>query len=305
MKRVQHWLEYAAIRLTIGVFALVPLSWARRMGSALGALGYWPLGIRRRVVTRQLAAAFPGLADREVQRLARDAYRHLGRVTVESALAPRLGPQGVLSLIEWEDDMTPIRELMAKGRGSILVTAHFGNWEFTAAWAAARGLPVEVVARRQANRVFDAWITRTREALGFRVIHDQDATRRIPVALKQGHVVGIVADQSARGIASTYVPFFGRPAKTPRGPAVYARKYGLPIYFVTAIAQPSGKYRVHIEPVPVSVTGDREADVDATVAAYSRQLERLVRRYPAQYFWHHRRWRRQPPDTPAELREPR
>jgi KDO2-lipid IV(A) lauroyltransferase len=106
------------------------------------------------------------------------------------------------------------------------------------------------------------------------------------------------------GLASTYVPFFGRPAKTPRGPAVFALKYKLPILFMAAVRQPSGKYRMVVEPVAVTESGDRDRDVDAAVARFTAVLERHVRQHPEQYFWHHRRWRRQPPDTPPELREP-
>jgi KDO2-lipid IV(A) lauroyltransferase len=74
--------------------------------------------------------------------------------------------------------------------------------------------------------------------------------------------------------------------------------------FGVAIRQPSGKYRLSFERVLVEDTGDRDRDVDAIVTRYTSALERWVRRYPEQYFWHHRRWRRQPPGTPPELREP-
>jgi Kdo2-lipid IVA lauroyltransferase/acyltransferase len=106
------------------------------------------------------------------------------------------------------------------------------------------------------------------------------------------------------GLASTYVPFFGRPAKTPRGAAVFAMKYDTPTLFVTALRQPGGRYRVSVERVPVIRTGNREADVDAIVTNYTAILERWVRTAPEQYFWHHRRWRRQPEGTPPELRDP-
>lgn len=114
----------------------------------------------------------------------------------------------------------------------------------------------------------------------------------------------MVSDHDALGLASTFVPFFGRPAKTPRGPAVFALRLGVPLVFVSPVREASGRYALLIEPVPVVESGDREADVDAIVLAYTRILERLIRRYPAQYFWQHRRWRRQPPDTPAHLLEP-
>ena len=84
-----------------------------------------------------------------------------------------------------------------------------------------------------------------------------------------------------------------------------ALRLGAPVVFAAAIRQPSGLYRMRVEPVPVEETGDRDRDVDAVVAAYTRILERFVRRDPEQYFWHHRRWRRQPRGTPPELSEPR
>jgi KDO2-lipid IV(A) lauroyltransferase len=117
-------------------------------------------------------------------------------------------------------------------------------------------------------------------------------------------VVGMLFDQGAVGLASTWVTFFGRYAKTPRGPATFALRLGVPIVFVAAIRQPSGRYRLVVEPVSAEATGDREGDIDRIVTAYTDVLERWVRRYPEQYFWHHRRWKHQRPGTPPELGEP-
>ena len=136
------------------------------------------------------------------------------------------------------------------------------------------------------------------------VVHDHDAVKRTPRAFKAGHAVAFVADQGVLGLASTYVPFFGRPAKTPRGPAVFALRFRLPTFFVAAVREASGKYRCVVTPVEIPDTGDREADVDTVVARYTAILESWVRKYPGQYFWHHRRWKRQPADTPDELRDP-
>ena len=136
------------------------------------------------------------------------------------------------------------------------------------------------------------------------VIHDADAVRQTPRALRDGRVIAMLSDHDALGLASTFVPFFGRPAKTPRGPAVFALRLGVPLVFVVSVREPSGQYALLIEPVEVVETGDREADVDAIVLSYTQTLERYIKRYPEQYFWQHRRWRRQPPDTPAHLREP-
>jgi KDO2-lipid IV(A) lauroyltransferase len=74
--------------------------------------------------------------------------------------------------------------------------------------------------------------------------------------------------------------------------------------FAVSVRQPNGRFALSFERVSVVDTGDRERDVDATVTRYTQALESWVRRVPEQYFWQHRRWRHQPPDTPAHLREP-
>jgi KDO2-lipid IV(A) lauroyltransferase len=304
MTSLAHRAEYGALRVVIGALHLLPLARARRVGEWLGALGYSPLGIRKRVVERQIAAAFPALSDGEVQRLARRAYAHLGRVSIELALMGKLGPRDVLDLFEEEGDFAALEQAVAQGKGVIGFTGHVGSWELTAAYIAARGIAIDVVARHMSNPLFDAYLNQSRTNAGMQVVYDDEAVRRIPRAIREGKVVGLVADQGVLGLASTYVPFFGRPAKTPKGPAVFALRYKLPILFMAAILQPSGKYRFRVEEIPLVDTGDREADVETTVAAFTNALERLVRQHPEQYFWHHRRWKRQPADTPEELRDP-
>ena len=299
-----HRAEYAALRATIGALSLADWDRAMKVGQALGRLGWAPFGVRRRVVERQVAAAFPELSAGEVARIARAAYENLGRTTVETALLPRLGPDAVLALFESDGDWSILQRAVDAGKGVVLVTGHLGNWEVGGAYLAARGIPIEGIVRRMSNPLFDRYLTRTRSRLGITVVPDADAVRRTPRSLREGRVVGFVADQGVLGLASTFVPFFGRPAKTPRGPAVFALRFGVPVVFATAVRRPSGRFELVLEEIPVVSTGDREYDVDVVVARYTAVLEAWVRRFPEQYFWHHRRWRRQPPDTPPELRDP-
>ena len=207
--------------------------------------------------------------------------------------------RSVESVEGWEE----IEDVMARGRGAILVTGHIGNWELAGSYVAARGVPLDAIVRGMANPLFDAYINHTREAIGMTVVHDSDAVRRTPRSLRGGRAVAFVADQGVMGLASTFVPFFGRPAKTPRGAAVFALRFDVPVVFVVALRKPNGRYRIVVERIEAPQTGDRERDVDAIVARFTQHLEKWVRAVPAQYFWQHRRWKRQPPDTPRELRE--
>lgn len=302
--RVRHRIEYALLRVMIALLRLVPLHTARRIGEAIGRWGYSPLGIRKNTVERQVAAAFPDMPLEQIREVATQSYANLGRLAIELALLPHIGPTAFADLFEPDDGMPLVMSVRERNGRLIAFTGHVGNWELAGAYLASRGLPVDGVARHLANPLLDGYLMRTRSRTGMRILYDTDSVRYLTRGIKEGRVAGLIADQGVLGAASTYVPFFGRPAKTPRGPAVLAMRLDAPIIFAAAILQPSGKYRFIAEEVEVVNTGNREADVDATVASFTAALERLVRQYPGQYFWQHRRWKRQPPDTPEHLRDP-
>jgi Kdo2-lipid IVA lauroyltransferase/acyltransferase len=301
---LSHYAEYAALRGMVAALTALSFSRAGQIGARIGALGYRPFAIRREVVERQIAAAMPELSAGEVQRIARASYAHLGRTSVEAAVLPALGREHVLSVFEGADGWHHIEAAQAAGRGILFVTGHLGNWELAGSYVAARGVPLDAIARHMANPLFDGYVTRTRERLGMHIVHDEHAVRRVPRAIRDNRAVAMLIDQGAVGLASTWVPFFGRLAKTPRGPAVFALRLDAPVIFGCALRQPSGKYRLSFEQVPVERRGDTETDVDRIVAAYTATLERWVRRAPEQYFWHHRRWKHQRPGTPPELGDP-
>jgi KDO2-lipid IV(A) lauroyltransferase len=299
-----HRAEYYALRGAVAALDGFGIRRAGRIGEWLGALGYWPFGVRRAVVERQVRAAFPEFGEDEVRRVAKASYESLGRTAIETALLPARSREQVIAMFSRVEGWDIVERAMAKGKGILFVTGHLGNWELAGSFVAARGIPLEAVARRMQNPLFDRYLTETRSRIGMSVIHDADAVRRVPRAMREEHAVAFLVDQGAVGLASTWVPFFGRLAKTPRGPAVFALRLGAPVVFGAALRQPDGRYMIGFEEVRTEPTGDREADVDRIVAAYTATLERWVRRAPEQYFWHHRRWKHQRPGTPPELGDP-
>ncbi|HEX2721453.1 MAG TPA: lysophospholipid acyltransferase family protein [Gemmatimonadaceae bacterium] len=300
---LSHRVEYYSMRAMIAGLERVNWSTACRIGEKLGEMIYRPLGIRRMVVVRQIAAAFPELPAQQVEQLARACYRHLGRTAVEAALSAKVGRDDILALVERVDGWSHI-DGSADSKGAILVAAHHGNWELLGAYLAARGLHPVVVVRGADNRLFEDYLNANRQRLGLEIVHDTIAVKRITRGLREGRYVAMLADQGVLGLASSFVPFFGRPAKTPRGFAVFALRFDVPVIFMDMIRLPDGRFRAVFERVDVERTGDRDTDTDAMVAEYSRILEKWVREYPEQYFWQHRRWRRQPEGTPVELRDP-
>jgi len=301
---VVQWAEYAALRTIATVLRPFGFRAASAVSAVLGGLGWWQLRIRAARVERTIRACFPELPDARVREIARESYRGLGRVAMESIILSRAEKAEVLAVFDESPTFHVLERAFAKGKGVIMVAGHLGNWELSAAYMTARGLPVDAIAMHMANPLSDAFFKRTRERFGMRVLFADESVRAIPRALRDGRGVGFLSDQSAKGLASTFVPFFGRPARTPRGAAVFALKGDLPVVFLVALRQPSGRYVMHFEDVPLARADDKEAAIDATVLRFTQVLERLVRAHPEQYFWQHRRWKGQPKDTPPHLKEP-
>jgi KDO2-lipid IV(A) lauroyltransferase len=301
---IGHRIEYAALRAFTAALSPLGVRGAGRVASTIAELGYWPFGVRRGVTERQIRAAFPEFDAAKVEAVARESYRNLGRVTVEASLLSTMPAGSVLQFFGPSPSWERLEKARALGKGVILISGHIGNWELAAAYIAARNVPVSAIARGMSNPLSDAYIHATRLRLGVDIMHDQEAVRRVPRALRDGRAVGVLSDQATVGLASTYVNFFGRPAKTPRGAAVFALRGDVPVVFLAAVRQPDGQYECVCEDIEVTHTGDREKDVDDIIRRFTTVLENLVRKYPGQYFWQHRRWKHQPADTPPELREP-
>ncbi len=296
-------MEYGAYRLAVAVLRLVPERVALRFGEGVGWLAGTVFRIRWRTVQEHLRQAFPEKSEAWRARTARRSFRHLGREAVATFRLGAMGPEQVRERTELEG-FAELEEAWRRGGGAIVVTGHFGNWEVGGASLSARGIPLDVVAQRQRNPLFDIDLNRNRERLRMVVIDRAKAPRQVLRSLRRGRVVAIVGDQNTRR-GGAFVEFFGRPAATARGVAVFALRTGAPIFLGIARRRPGfpQRYYVTLEQVRYEPTGDMEVDVVRLTEAHTLHLERQVRETPEQYFWQHRRWKTRPP--PGEGSEPR
>ena len=111
--------QYGVLRAFAWLLGLMSWRTATNVAGRIGTLFYSPLGIRRNVAEKQIAAAFPEFSSRDVQRVARESYRHLGRVAAETALLSRLDTAGVLEHVEGIDGCHPYGRTKSEGRGTI------------------------------------------------------------------------------------------------------------------------------------------------------------------------------------------
>jgi Kdo2-lipid IVA lauroyltransferase/acyltransferase len=295
MRKLRHLLEYGLILGARGMDRLLGPRLAERLAAALGRAAYRPLGIRAAVVEAHLRQAFPERDDAWVRRTAAAAYGHLGREGLSLLRLSRLGREQVLAATTLAPEVEALRAAAEAGTGAVVATGHLGNWEVAGAALAARGIPLDAVAQRQANPYFDRMINRARARLGIRVIPRGGATRAALAALAEGRVVALVADQDARG-AGVFVPFLGRAASTHRGAAILALRSGAPLFMGVMTRRADGRYEGRVERIPDPPGGDFDEQVRYLTAGFTRALEAVVREHPGQYFWHHRRWKTAPPE---------
>lgn len=295
--RVQFRLEYWLVRAARSLDRLLGPRRSAALASALGRFVYRRLRIRADVVEDQLRAAFPDRDESWIRATAEGAYEHLAREAMMLIRLSRLGREAVVEATEFEG-LDDLRAALEEGNGALVVSGHLGNWEIGGSGLAARGIPMDAVARPQANPLVDAMVNRARNRLGMTIIPTGGATKRALRSLRAGRVVGLVADQDARR-RGLFVPFFGRPASTYRGPAVLALRSGAPVFAAAAVRQADGRYRVRLRRVPVPDDGDEGRREWRLTAALAAALESAVRAHPAQYLWHHRRWKTRPEGAPA------
>lgn len=298
----RQWLEYWAYRITRAKWSVLPERLALYFGCLVGRFVGSVLRIRRREVDGHLSLAFPEQSVAWRRRVARRSYEHLGR---EAALFFRMGgwsSEEVLARVSFSG-FEEVRACAQQETGVVLLTGHLGNWEMAGAGIAAMGFELDVVGKGMANRRFEEDLIEMRERLGMRVISFDDAPKGVLRALGRGRVVALLGDQNAHrhGI---FLPFFGQPAATARGPALFAVRTGAPV-FVGFALRTSGEvhhYVLEAKRLDYEVTADLDQDVRSLMLAYNRALEEAIRRAPDQYFWQHRRWKTRPPEEQAPLR---
>jgi Kdo2-lipid IVA lauroyltransferase/acyltransferase len=297
---LQHRFEYALTRALEAGLGGLPRSSAERIGAGLGGFVRRPLGIRVGVVRENLRLAFPDETEAWRERVAVESYRHLGREVAAMLRLSTLDPTRVRETVRIPDeDWRAFKEARAEHeRGVLLVTGHYGNWEMAAAGVAARGMPISAIVKRQSNALVDARIAAARRALGVETVEMAHAPRQVPRALLGGRCVGIVGDQDARR-SGVWVPFFGQPASTHRGPAVFALRVGAPLFAAVARRAEDGTYLLTGSRIDTRPTDSFEDDVVRVTGALAAHLEREIRVDPTQYLWLHKRWKTRPPEEPG------
>lgn len=289
-KSKKRWRRRAAYKLGSWGFALARLALVRRdplraeaVGRRLGRWGYRFAKKHRNRCLSNLKLAFPELSTKEIDALGIRCFEHFGMVATDflrADIRPQDEPQKSLVGVEGLE----IQELIQScAEGVMVVTAHFGNWERSSAFAASQPKGLVVVQRDANDANLNEEMTRLRAASGVKVLSRGNAARGILEALKQGKIVAALADQNSD---EAFLPFFGHITGTTLGPAVLAKRARALLIPAYCVRVGPNQFKVIVEP-PVDLTGDPES----IMTQLNASLERVVRRFPEQWLWLHDRWK--------------
>jgi KDO2-lipid IV(A) lauroyltransferase len=279
----------------------LPLAWALRLAGAVALVVYAVARPLRRVGMRNLELAFPDRTVADRRRILRASLANLGRMVAELAHLPRLDADDLRTMVAFEDEAW-WRENIVRPRdtGVLILSGHFGNWELLVFAHGMRGHPVSMVHRAIANPFVDRWLNALRARAGTRLVRKRHAAGGVLRALHDHQLLVLPFDQNSTRGLGVFVDFFGVPASTNSGIARLALRTGAPVVPAFIVREgTSGRHRVHVLPIIyVQRSGDFESDVQRASQQFSDVFESMVRRYPEQWLWVHKRWKTRPQGQP-------
>lgn len=299
-RRVRRRLWWLLLRIVATVAAWLPPSVGRAAGMALARLALVVRPRERRLALANLELALPEQDGDVRRRLLDEAAAAAGRNLYDALAAGRLLARGGAVRDEAGPDgrtlLAVLADESARGRGVLVLSGHLGCWELFGAWlaselaAAGRG-PLHVITGVVRNPAVDRWLAGRRRGLGLVPLPRTAGVAPLLRCLRDGGVLAALVDQNT-GVDSRPVPFFGRPAPTPSGPARLAVRLDVPVVVATIAREPGGSGHVVTHgPVWRAPAGlEADAAVDDCLREVNRQLEERVRRNPAEWVWYHRRW---------------
>jgi KDO2-lipid IV(A) lauroyltransferase len=265
---------------------------AMALGRIIGTLVYLIDAPHRRIVRRNLRLAFPDWSGEKIRRTSKRVFQNLGTTLVEICQLAAYSKSDVIARVRvvgaerW-------RRALESNQGLIVVSAHLGNWEVGSQYAACfMQKPTLGVAKKIRFRPLNKWVHKLRTRFGTKIIYKKGALPDMRQTLRRGGVVGLLVDQSKRK-EGVDVNFFGY--RVPATPAaaflgIHCQSPILPIF---CIREPSGQLTIHVDqPLNLKWSGDLRSDVQANTQRITDAVERMIRKYPEQWFWVHKRWKK-------------
>ncbi len=295
----RNWLEYIPAYILLKFLGALPRKSAIAIGKSTAHLLYRLNKKLRFVGHRNLELAMPELSEPQRDAILKGVCDNLGRLLGEFSQFPKITRENLSDLVVY-DGFENYAQAAAKGNGVLLLTGHVGAWELCAFAHGMYGHPLSFLVRPLDNPRLDNLISRYRQLSGNSIINKNKSVKDVLTKLRRGSDVGLLIDINTLADQGVFCDFFGLPACSTTGLAVFALRSDAPVVPGFLIWDENlNKHILRFEPeIALIRTGDFKEEVQLNTARFMQAIEDCVRRYPEQWLWIHRRWRTRPEGEP-------
>jgi KDO2-lipid IV(A) lauroyltransferase len=280
-KRIQHIYELIFLKIIIFLIRKLDFRTTQIAGKLLGLFLFYCLPIRKKTAIKNIRRSLNKNSD-EAIKITKQIYINFARGLLEFINIEKLDKKNISNLAEFRN-LDVLKKAINKNRGVVFCTVHLGNWHFMGYALKRIGIVVNHILKKQKNeKVFEVLKKRIKE-LGMEYLVLQKVPKNIFRALRRREVVEFLCDQDA-GETGVFVDFFGLPASTAQGPALFHKNLKSPIILAHCVYV-HGKYRISFE-----LYENPHKEIEEIVFDYTKHFENVIRKYPDQYFWLHKRW---------------
>ncbi|MBC8259529.1 MAG: hypothetical protein H8E38_10965 [SAR324 cluster bacterium] len=292
---LRRGIEYAVFRFGLYLGKKLSLQQLQKLGRGFGSFAYKVLRKDRGIVEKQLKLIFPELDPIQLKQWSQECFCHFGQLLFEFLCLPQIiRDEEKLLKVENEE---ALNEAINAEKGVILLAMHTGNWELISAYAKRSGLKMKAATTNVPDPRINELIISQREHGNLEILPrgTSSAIRKLLHCLRNKEVLVLAIDQDTN-VLSTWVPFFGIPAKTPVGAAVFALKTGAAVVSYNVDRLPDGTFKMRFESLGSFARqfAEMEQDVYSVIRTMNLHLEQRIREFPKQWAWFHRRWRHRP-----------
>ena len=288
--RISYLLEYIFLITFFMILKIIPLKILFKISKPFGILLFKIFKNYAKICRTNLQNSFPEKSKEEIEKLSKNVFINLVLILFEFVHIKELSNieyvKKNINLINFEK----LYEELKQNKGIIIITSHLGNWELEGAVTCSLGIPLNAVYFQQNNFLADSFFNKIRKKAGIKLINKKFVFRRTLEALKSNELVAFLSDQDA-GKNGIFVDFFGRPASTAKGPIYFAIKTKTPVFLSHFIRLNDGKYDFILEKIELTITGNIDEDIYKNTVLWTKRLEDMIRKYPEQWFWVHKRWK--------------
>jgi KDO2-lipid IV(A) lauroyltransferase len=273
--------------------ASVPHKHIASIGRVLGMLMYGIDVRHRRIVRRNLKFVYPEWPHERVKKVSQRVFQNLGITILEICQMTCFFRDDIINKVKIRGE-EHLLNAMHNDKGAILISAHLGNWEIGLLYLVLHSnLPIVSVIKRLRNKLLNRWIHRLRTRFGNRIIDKDGALPEMVRVLRKGKILGIMIDQGIKSSLGVKITFFGKYIAATPAAALLAMRCKSPVIPIFCNRNDDGMLSINIEPpLILKKTDDLRTDLVTNTQIMTDAIEKAIRRYPEQWFWVHKRWRK-------------